>query len=62
MGSTFSQRFPPHATLTEQNLPSQKGKVFIVTGDYSGVGYELVTILFRAGGIFYVSGCSEAKA
>ena len=62
MGSTFSQLFPPHATLTEQNLPSQKGKVFIVTGGYSGVGYQLVTILFHAGGIVYVAGRSEAKA
>ena len=62
MGNTFSRLFPPHATLTEQNLPSQKGKVFIVTGNYSGIGYELVTILFRAGGIVYVEGGSEAKA
>ena len=62
MGSTFSQVFPPHATLTEQNLSSQKGKVFIVTGGYSGIGYELVTILFRAGGTVYVAGRSEAKA
>ena len=43
-------------------MPSQKGKVFIVTGDYSGIGYELVDILFRAGGIVYVAGSSEAKA
>ena len=62
MGNTFSRLFPPHATLTDRNLPSQKGKVFIVTGNYSGIGYELVTILFRAGGIVYVEGGSEAKA
>ena len=43
-------------------MPSQKGKVFIVTGDYSGIGYELVDILFRAGGVVYVAGSSEAKA
>lgn len=62
MGTTFSQMFPPHATLTEQNLPGQKGKVFIVTGGYSGIGYELVQILYRAGGIVYIAGRSEAKA
>ena len=62
MGNPFSRLFPPHVTLTEQNLPSQKRKVFIVTGDYYDIGYELVEIIFRAGGIVYVAGSSEAKA
>ena len=62
MGVTFSQLYPPRPTLTEQNLPSQKGKVFIVTGGYSGVGYQLAAILFQAGGKVYIAGRSEAKA
>ena len=62
MGVTFSQFLPPRARLTEQNLPSQKGKVFIVTGGYSGVSYQLVTILYQAGGKVYIAGRSEAKA
>jgi len=62
MGVTFSQMYPPRPSLTEQNLPSQKGKVFIVTGGYSGVGYHLTSILFRAGGKVYIAGRSEAKA
>ncbi|MCJ1250576.1 hypothetical protein MMC30_007804 [Trapelia coarctata] len=62
MGATFSQLYPPKPSLTEQNLPSQKGKVFIVTGGYSGVGYHLSSILFRAGGKVYIAGRSEAKA
>jgi hypothetical protein len=37
MGIPFSQIFPPRAALTDENLPSQKGKVFNVTGGYSGV-------------------------
>lgn len=62
MGVTFSQFFPPPATLTEANLPSQKGKIFIVTCDASRVGLELCTILYQAGGKIYLAGRSEANA
>lgn len=62
MGATWSQLFPPTPTLTEKNLPDQKGKVFIVTGGASGVGFELATTLFQAGGKVYIAGRSEAKA
>ncbi|CEO60955.1 hypothetical protein PMG11_05394 [Penicillium brasilianum] len=62
MGTTWSQFFPPKPTLTETNLPSQKGKVFIVTGGYSGVGFELCKILYQAGGKVYLAGRSEEKA
>ena len=59
MGATWSQLFPPAPTLTEQN---QQGKVFIVTGGASGIGFELATILFQAGGKVYIAGRSEEKA
>ena len=62
MGVTFSQLFPPSASLTEQNLPSQTGNVFIVTGGYSGVGYHPVTLLYQAGAKVYIAGRSEARA
>ena len=62
MGVTYSQFFPPLPTFTEQNLPSQKGKVFIVTGGASGVGYQLASILFQAGGKVYIAGRSEDSA
>ena len=62
MGVIFSQFFPPKPTLTEANLPSQKGKVFIVTGGASGVGFELCAILYQAGGKVYLAGRSEANA
>lgn len=61
MGSAWSQFFPLSPTLTEQNLPDQKGKVFIVTGGASGIGFELATILFQGGGKVYIAGRSEAK-
>ena len=62
MSAIFSQFFPPSPTLTEQNLPRQDGKVFMVTGGYSGVGRELCTILYHAGGKVYMAGRSESKA
>ncbi|EPE28814.1 NAD(P)-binding Rossmann-fold containing protein [Glarea lozoyensis ATCC 20868] len=62
MGVTFSQFFPPSPTLTEADLPNQAGKVFIVTGGYSGVGKELCTILYQAGGTVYLAGRSKEKA
>ncbi|KAF7196804.1 Short-chain dehydrogenase/reductase sthC [Pseudocercospora fuligena] len=62
MGASYSQFFPPPPTLTESNLPSQSGKVFIVTGGAAGVGYELSKILYHAGGKVYIAGRSEKNA
>ena len=62
MGITWSQIFPPTPTLTEQNLPSQQGKVFLVTGGASGLGFEISTLLYQAGGKVYIAGRSEANA
>jgi NAD(P)-dependent dehydrogenase (short-subunit alcohol dehydrogenase family) len=62
LSNFYTQSFPPTPTLTEANLPSQRDKVFIVTGGYSGVGLQLSTILFNAGGKVYLAGRSEAKA
>jgi NAD(P)-dependent dehydrogenase (short-subunit alcohol dehydrogenase family) len=62
MGVTLSQFFPPIANLTETNLPTQEGKVFIVTGGASGVGFELSSILYQAGAKVYIAGRSEANA
>ncbi|KAI6082638.1 putative steroid dehydrogenase [Hypoxylon rubiginosum] len=55
-GTIWTQFFPPRngAPLTEANLPSQAGKVFIVTGGSSGLGYELSRILYGAGGKVYI--------
>jgi NAD(P)-dependent dehydrogenase (short-subunit alcohol dehydrogenase family) len=61
MGVTWSQFFPPAPTITEASLPSQEGRVFIVTGGYSGVGFELCAILYRAGGKVYLAGRDEEK-
>ncbi|CAG8978210.1 hypothetical protein HYALB_00011791 [Hymenoscyphus albidus] len=62
MGATLSQFFPPTPSLTENNLPSQQGRTFLITGGYSGVGLELSKILYSAGGSVYIAGRSESSA
>jgi retinol dehydrogenase 12 len=51
----------PPPVLTEKNLKSQEGRVFLVTGGYAGVGFELSKILYGAGATVYVAGRSEEK-
>ncbi|KAI8630632.1 NAD(P)-binding protein [Xylariaceae sp. FL1651] len=57
----ITQFFPPAPHFTEAQTPSLTGKVFIVTGGNSGVGYELVKILYSKGGKVYVAGRSATK-
>ena len=58
----WTQFFPPAATLTEDNLERQDGKVFVVTGGNSGVGFQLCKILYGAGGTVYMASRSEKLA
>ncbi|KAH8908084.1 NAD(P)-binding protein [Coniochaeta sp. PMI_546] len=62
MGTTWSQFFPPDPTFTENELPSQKGKVFVITGGGSGAGLELAKILYGAGGNVVITSRTETKA
>ncbi|KAH8165435.1 hypothetical protein CIB48_g2812 [Xylaria polymorpha] len=50
------------APLTEENLGTQQGKVFIVTGANTGLGKELSKILYSAHAKVYVAARSAAKA
>ncbi|KAF2788442.1 NAD(P)-binding protein [Melanomma pulvis-pyrius CBS 109.77] len=61
MGAALSQFFPSAPTLTEKNLPSQKGKVFVITGGTSGVGHQLSKILYNAGGTVIITGRSSSS-
>ncbi len=60
--SAWTQWFPPAPTFTEKDIPSQAGKVFIVTGGNSGIGLELIKILYAAGATVYMAARSETKA
>lgn len=52
----------PAAPLTEANLPSQAGKVILVTGATAGVGFELSRILYNVGARVYMAARSSSKA
>ncbi|KAI1111294.1 short-chain dehydrogenase [Nemania sp. NC0429] len=53
---------PADPPLTEHNLATQEGKVFIVTGANTGLGKELTKILYSKHAKVYVAARSEAKA
>ena len=53
--------FPPSPSFTEKDLPSLVGKVFIITGAASGVGFELAKMLYVAGGTVYVTARSASR-
>ncbi|KAH9203315.1 putative short-chain dehydrogenase [Leptodontidium sp. 2 PMI_412] len=59
--SRISTLFPPAPKFTETSLPSLVGKVYIVTGAASGVGYELAKFLYVAGGTVYIAARSSAR-
>ncbi|KFA68089.1 hypothetical protein S40285_02593 [Stachybotrys chlorohalonatus IBT 40285] len=62
MGAQFSQVFPPKLTLTERDVESRQGRVFLIMGGYSGLGFRLAKILYRKKGRVYIAGRSEEKA
>ena len=61
MPSLFSAIFPPAPTFTDKDLPSLAGKVFIVTGAASGLGFELAKIIYLAGGTVYIAARSVSR-
>ncbi|KAI1377241.1 hypothetical protein F4677DRAFT_415684 [Hypoxylon crocopeplum] len=60
--SLYTQWFPPAPTFTEQQVPSQSGRVFIVTGGNAGIGFELCKILYGTGATIYMAARSKARA
>ncbi|KAJ6114891.1 NAD(P)-binding protein [Penicillium sp. IBT 16267x] len=62
MGVQFSQVFPPSPTFTAEDLPDQSGKVILITGGTSGIGFELAKILYAKGAKVYIAGRSEENA
>jgi retinol dehydrogenase 12 len=54
--------FLPQPTLTEKNLPDQTGKVYIITGANTGIGFHVAAILYSLNAKIYVGARSESKA
>ncbi|KAL7911787.1 hypothetical protein GGI35DRAFT_443638 [Trichoderma velutinum] len=59
LGSLLTQGWPPKPTFTEKQLGDLSGKVVIVTGGYSGVGYQLSKILYAKNAVVYIAGRRE---
>ncbi|KAJ0115855.1 hypothetical protein J7T55_004024 [Diaporthe amygdali] len=57
----FRDVFPPKPSFTEQHVGTQAGKVFIITGANSGVGFELAKMLYQKNGTVYIAARSESK-
>ena len=60
--NVYTQMFPPIPTFTEKDIPSQAGKIFMVTGGSDGVGFEIVKILYSKGAKVYIASRSQSKA
>lgn len=59
----WSQSFNlPTPPLTEKNLPDQSGKVYLITGSNTGVGYQVASILYSHNAKVYVAARTESKA
>ena len=61
MSAILSQMFPPAPTFLPNDVPPLVGKVYIITGAASGVGFELAKILYSAGGTVYVGARSTTR-
>ncbi|KUJ17519.1 putative short-chain dehydrogenase [Mollisia scopiformis] len=60
--SRLSQFLPPWPpAFTDKDIPSLAGKVYIVTGAASGVGYHLAKILYLKGATVYIAARSQAR-
>ncbi|KAF7932988.1 uncharacterized protein EAE97_008755 [Botrytis byssoidea] len=53
---------PPAPLFTGKDIPSQKGKVFIVTGGNQGVGFELIKMLYPTDATIYMASRSSTHA
>jgi NAD(P)-dependent dehydrogenase (short-subunit alcohol dehydrogenase family) len=63
LSTIWAQFSPPKnsASVTENNIALQKGKVFLVTGGSSGIGFELSRIFYAAGAKVYILSRTESN-
>ncbi|KAL2024733.1 hypothetical protein VTK56DRAFT_6934 [Thermocarpiscus australiensis] len=58
----LSQFFPPKPAFGEADIGPQTGRVFLVTGGASGIGFELSKTLYKKGARVYIAGRSKENA
>lgn len=52
----------PGPAMTGEQLPDQRGKVHMITGGYSGIGYELAKMLYARNATVFIAGRDVYKA
>jgi len=60
--SLFGEGFPPKARWNIDQIPDLTGKVIIVTGGNTGIGYESIKVLLQRNAKVYMASRSEEKA
>ncbi|KAI1122428.1 hypothetical protein F5Y10DRAFT_254116 [Nemania abortiva] len=60
--NSITQSWPPKPTFTSVPPGSQEGRVFIVTGGNTGIGFDLCKLLFPSGATIYMATRSKDKA
>jgi retinol dehydrogenase 12 len=60
--SRIRQLLPPAPAFTEKNLLDLSGKVYIVTGSNSGIGFLLCKLLYAKNATVYIAARSAARA
>lgn len=61
MPPPWDQISPPAPTFTEKDAGDQGGRVFLVTGSTSGIGFELAKMLYALNGAVYIASRSVEK-
>ncbi|KAF2189823.1 NAD(P)-binding protein [Zopfia rhizophila CBS 207.26] len=66
MGQTLSAfwdqtYFIPQPIFTGEDIPDQTGKVHIITGGYTGIGLELVKLVYPKNATIYIAGRNTEK-
>ncbi|KAH9932792.1 NAD-P-binding protein [Epithele typhae] len=62
MGATMSEAFPPKANWSVTQIPDLSGRVMIVTGGNTGVGYETCKELLKRDAKVYLAARSKERA
>ncbi|KAL9710111.1 short-chain alcohol dehydrogenase [Leucoagaricus gongylophorus] len=58
----FDQAFPPKPKFRIEDIPDLRGKVIVVTGGNSGIGYETVKVLLLKNAKVYMASRSKERA
>ncbi|RDB24292.1 hypothetical protein Hypma_008796 [Hypsizygus marmoreus] len=62
IGSYFAESFPPKSKFNVEDIPDLTGKVVIVTGGNSGIGYETIKVLLTKNAKVYMASRSKERA